>query len=167
MSAFVLQRGNPEAESAGPGTSNNGKKNNARAEEEWSEVQRLWEALQKERYEQQQEQWREAQAKKLVWEQQRERVLKKQEQQHVAEEEDAHNFAEEQAKQLGHQQAQTAATAATAAAAAAEHRAHVHTQEEEAAHNKKVSEEKPKQPDMTPHGFGVRDAPMGQVALSY
>ena len=68
MKEFFLERGDVDGGSEGD-----------RAEEDWQQVQRLWEALQKEEYDYQAKQWRNGQEKKLEWDEQRQRALQQQE----------------------------------------------------------------------------------------
>jgi len=71
MKEFFLERGAVDGGSEGD-----------RAEEQWAEVQRLWEALQTQHYEQQEHQWKAGQEKKLVWEEDRLKSLERQDKQH-------------------------------------------------------------------------------------
>jgi len=92
MKEFFLERGAVDGGSEGD-----------RAEEQWTEVQRVWEALQAQHYQQQEHQWKAGQEKKLVWEEDRLKSLERQEKQHREVEKDVMRAKAYLAKQIKYQ----------------------------------------------------------------
>lgn len=92
MKEFFLERGDVDGGSEGD-----------RAEEEWAEVQRLWEALQQEHYEHQEQQWKAGQEKKLVWEEERLKTLEKQHKRHEEVQDDVVRANSDHAKHIKYQ----------------------------------------------------------------
>ena len=140
-----------------------------RAEEEWAEAQRLWEALQQEQYNYQERQWKDGQEKKLEWEEQRLRALQQQQAQHKEVLDDVRRASANHAAHIQYQNEQAASAAAAGAAFNKVQKEHVARQQREQEANKKISEEKlpPRQveeEDTAQHGFGVDNAPLGQLA---
>ena len=156
MKLFFLERGDVDGGSAGD-----------RAEEQWTEAQRLWEALQKEHYDYQERQWKEGQEKKLEWEEKRLRVLQQQQQQHQEELDDVRGNQNHEAN-IEYQTTEAASAAAAVASFDKVQHEHVARQQREQAINGNISTAStppPQKPvDTSQHGFGVDDAPMGQLA---
>jgi hypothetical protein len=156
MKLFFLERGDVDGGSAGD-----------RAEEEWTEAQRLWEALQKDHYVYQERQWKEGQEKKLEWEEKRLRVLQQQQQQHQEELDDVRGNQNHEAN-IKYQSTTAASAAAAVASFHKVQQEHVARQQREQAINANISTATtppPQKPvDTSQHGFGVDDAPMGQLA---
>jgi hypothetical protein len=156
MKAFFLERGDVDGGSAGD-----------RAEEEWKEAQRLWEALQQQTYDEQEKQWKDGQEKKLVWEEERLRALEHQAKEHQEVEADVGRANADHEKKGRYQDEMIKSNSDKTAADAKEMQRNVKRQEKEQNDNLKISQETPQPPpkeDKTQHGFGVDDALMGQLA---
>lgn len=120
MKEFFLTRGATDGGSEGD-----------RAEEEWEEVQRMWQAMQQQQYNQQESQWKDAQEKKLAFEERRLRSLEQQRQHHLDVENDVASAVGEHSRQIQAQQAQVAHNSAKRAGDEAEQQHNVARQKKE------------------------------------
>jgi hypothetical protein len=156
MRAFFLERGDV-----------NGGSESDRAMEEWIDAQHLWEAIEHQRYEEQEEEWRAGEEKKLRWEEKRLGELEHQHRDYLSTRQDATDAEREQQRQVGAQEAQVAEAKRSEEAWKHAQETHAQRQAREQASNARIAQEQREGVagvDSTQHGFGVEDAAMGQLA---